>query len=119
MKKIHTFLTTYEVIDGYIKNETGKTPAEIKEAFLKALPEEVADEMDYVTSSEKTERFPVNSRVLVYTVPGGSEGFYLHMDALDLRTGIRQNILLAKTLEGKPVKIKQAEQILWNLVYEY
>jgi hypothetical protein len=81
------------------------TPASLREAWeniTTLMPTHLRDDLDYwaVTSTTDADTpWPIKARwIAVYVVPGGSEGYYLHVDAIVDDT--RQLLLLAKTLGG-------------------
>ena len=114
--------TTYEVTPEHrCVNEQGKTSreilnaikAEIDPALLECLDYDSADS-SYGSGSEPIyTRYIPGSRVIVYTVRGGSEGFYLHVDMIN--QGQIKNLILMKTLEG-PENIKKLERAVWDIV---
>lgn len=93
---------TYE---GYIINETAKTRGEVYQWMVSELRTNHADiwelfdyislDRDYVTDTEK-KAWPINDRIAVFYVRGGSEGFYFHIEAL--RDGRHELLILGKTL---------------------
>jgi hypothetical protein len=63
-------------------------------------------------------KWPLNRWVSVYVVTGGSEGTYLHVDAID-RDGTRQTLILGKTCAGGQATwmrcYESAARIAWRL----
>ncbi|MFA5186771.1 MAG: hypothetical protein WC551_09865 [Patescibacteria group bacterium] len=98
---------TYEVKDGFVINEQPKSLREVFDYILKKLPEYQVDigEYDYfhISSSEHESLWPLDARwIAVFVVQGGSEGFYVHVEAFMSNRPIICLIFLGKTLqEGK------------------
>lgn len=108
--------TEYDIEEGLIKNEKGRTFGQIRND-LRAMFFEEEQTWDYFTvdmlKTDKTWPLDVH-RVLVYTVPGGSEGFYLH---LDVKVGDAiENVVLVKFLGSAEDALKVQERI-WRRVF--
>jgi hypothetical protein len=112
-------LTTYEVKpDGYVVNEQGKTADQILAAIKAKLDASLLDCLDYDSAAScgvlDYVRYVPGSRTVVYTVRGGSEGWYLHVDMIV--KGQIKNLILMKTLDWKPEAIKRLERAVWDIV---
>lgn len=102
-----TFCTHYHVVDGYVRDETGKPVSEVfeyvKERLLKDYAtghEEYGGIIDEYFSCSADGLWPYRSRwIAVYAVTGGSEGHYVHVDSLDNEGG-RELLFLARTFRG-------------------
>jgi len=114
-KTVKDIFTTYDVVDGYIKNERGNSLDEIRQhviSELKKLPLPVEykdygttfnDLLDYFSLGtwqykDKNKTWPTDYRwIACYYVTGGSEGYYFHIDVLT-DDNKRELIFLGKTL---------------------
>jgi len=118
-KKREDLFTTYEVQpDGYVVNEQGKSADKILAAIKAKLDSSLLDCLDYDNAASQGVldyvRYVPGSRVVVYTVRGGSEGWYLHVDMIV--NGQIKNLILMKTLDWKPEAIKRLERAVWDIV---
>ncbi len=96
----------FNVIGGFCVNFRRKTVKEVLGELVKHLPSELMDQMDYfgIASAYEVQGkplFPEFHWIGVYYVTGGSEGYYLHVDAIGDQ-GDRNCVFVGKTLlEGK------------------
>jgi hypothetical protein len=111
----HDVFTTYDVIDGYVKNERGNPmqdilkhiKAELKKIISTTYTEEPItlyacldyfDEAQAPWLAPKHTTWPTEYHWLAcYYVTGGSEGYYFHVDLIDA-DGKREMLFLGKTL---------------------
>lgn len=106
-----TFCTRYHVVDRYVKDETGKPVSEVFAYVKEQLKnygeghEEYGGIIDEYFHSLAAQDdgpvlWPFKARwIAVYAVTGGSEGHYVHVDALE-NDEKRTNLFLAKTFRG-------------------
>lgn len=114
-----TLLTTYDVTDKHLCiNERGNPLPDIVERLRddldKRLPDwsEGSDYFNLYPFKEK-EVWPVDSRIAVFYVKGGSEGYYVHVEAQhDGRSDLE---FLGKTLREGEEGISWAEQMVCAL----
>ncbi len=111
LNRRETFCSRYHVVDGYVRDEVGKTVEDVF-AYVKAQlktyatgHEEYGGIIDeYLSNSERRPgTWPIRARwIAVYAVTGGSEGHYVHVDAIeDTETGRTcSGLFLAKTFRG-------------------
>jgi len=113
------FFTTYEVDERRIcHNVIGKPAKEIWESIVAKLDDEgriLLETLEYVSPSIHSYD-PQCWNVIVFTVRGASEGFYLHIG--QLREGVLEGLVLAKTLDGRPDRIKRLESMIWRIIDE-
>ena len=110
-KTVKDIFTTYDVIDGYIKNERGNSLEDIQQhviAELKKISSPIAegygiknlyDCLDYLSIMDYkgARSWPINYNwIACYYVTGGSEGYYFHVD--HILDGKSERLLLGKTL---------------------
>lgn len=114
--------TTYEVTPQHrCVNEQGKTSREILDSIKVKIDPALLECLDYDSadstydSSTVYTRYIPGSRVIVYTVRGGSEGYYLHVDMIQRSDGKLKNLILMKTLGGSE-DIKKLERAIWDIV---
>lgn len=113
---------TYEVVDGYVKNEQAKPVSQVYEYIKQKLPKYGVDlgEYDYFSigtevtyGDDKHSLWPCMDRIAVFAVEGGSEGYYIHVDAITADGA--HNIFLGKTLqegrEGRDHALKLANAL--------
>jgi len=113
----HDVFTTYDVVDGLVKNERGNPmkgilkhiKTELKKITSTTYTEEpisLCDCLDYfdqatsytAKGAKRRALWPVSYHWLVcYYVAGGSEGYYFHVDMIDA-DGKREMLFLGKTL---------------------
>jgi hypothetical protein len=114
----HDIFTTYDIIDGLVKNERGNPMQDIRQHIRNKLEAIVSktyteygatvlydclDYFDQATSytakgAKRRALWPVSYHWLVcYYVAGGSEGYYFHVDMIDA-DGKREMLFLGKTL---------------------
>jgi len=110
--------STWEVTHtGYCINDKPKTQTAVCEAvkiaYEKQYPE-LASHVEYFSTTDSDVRYghkpdiwPTNDRIAVFYVRGGSEGFYVHVEALNEG---HQCLMLIKTLLEAEDGIKWAEQ---------
>jgi len=102
--------STWDVThDGYCINDRAKSMSSVKAAVQLKLQEdypELYQALDYFSLdtdysySDKPDIFPINSRIAVFYVKGGSEGYYIHVEAMN--DGKFSTLILGKTLyEGE------------------
>ena len=98
--------STYEVEKGHIVNERGKcletVNKNIYEAFKRVYPE-LSDQVEYWSLSlyakVHDEPWPLDHRIAVFVIPGGSEGYYIHV--LGLNAERHRELILVKTLANQ------------------
>ena len=126
-EKRENLFTTYEVTpERYCVNTKGKDSYEILQGIQKQLDPALLECLDYANADSSFEndetvyrRYDVGCRrVIVYTVRGSNEGFYLHVDMV-LEGGVLRNLLLFKTLDWTPDNIKKLEAAVWKIVDEW
>lgn len=112
-KKADLF-TTYEVDQsGYCVNIKGKPAREILKGIEAKIDPTLLECLEYFKAMDTT--YDADSRrVIVYSVRGGSEGYYMHVDSVD-RDGKLSTLILAKTLGGA-AEIKDLERAIWDVV---
>lgn len=106
--------TTYDVVDGYCRDFKGKSADSILKAIEAKLDKSLFRSLEYITANEDVVFDPKCRRVIVYTVRGDSEGYYLHVDMVS-QDGKLKNLVLAKTC-GTSASIKELEQQIWEIV---
>ena len=113
-------LTTFDVTaTGRCFNERGNYLTEIIKEVKLRLDEkdpEVLKEADYfdINAGGKDNRWDPNTqRIAVFYVKGGSEGYYVHVEAF--YEGTRKLIFLAKTLREGEAGITWAEKMVCAL----
>lgn len=106
-----TPFSTYEVVEGYVKNEKPKTMQEVYEWVCKELKkhntepytvgpfEEYFSNMHRYNERHTRSHWPLDYHwIAVFAVTGGSEGHYVHVEAI---TGEKRELLfLGKTFRG-------------------
>jgi len=106
--------TTYEVTpERRCVNEKGKSAIQICNDIKSKVAPELLECLDYISPDDKAV-YISGARVIVYTVMGGSEGWYLHVDMI--HEGKIANLILMKTLDWKPDNIKLLERAVWDIV---
>jgi hypothetical protein len=99
----------YEVIDGFVRNETPKPVASVYRYCLHELQkyatdgEPLIDEYfsDIASREAPGALWPLHANwIAVFAVTGGSEGHYVHVEAIHSHTNTRQLLFLAKTFRG-------------------
>lgn len=110
--------TEYDIDEqGYVRNETDRLMGDVVDGLLAEIPQEIQDTWEYFSAMTRNQLFPRKRlwRVIVYTCPGGNEGWYVHVDAL-LRNGSCKALLVGKFLCG--VENAFALQTwLWGKIY--
>jgi hypothetical protein len=104
-----TPFSTYQVVDGLVRHEVGNPVSEVFRYCLHELQEYATDGEplidEYVSDIASREapgaRWPLHaSWIAVFAVTGGSEGHYVHVEALHSHSNTRQLLFLAKTFRG-------------------
>lgn len=97
----------------------GKPAAEIWDGIVQRLDAEgraLVGTFDYITPAVAHDYDPQGQRVIVYSVRGGSEGWYLHVG--QLRNGMFTGLILGKTLDARPDRLKRLERKIWDILDE-
>ena len=111
------FFTTYMVDSRQTCHDVrGKSAAEIWQQVVDRLDtegKEILDGLEYVSIAD--DDFDPNCRAwLLFTLRGGSEGFYTHLETI--RDGKLRKLVLLKTLDGRPSRIKTLESKIWTIL---
>lgn len=109
--------TRWTVKDGLCGNITGKTADEILAGLLAGLDDDgrtLLNGLEYCQANTGYDYDPKCWNVVVFTVRGGSEGWYLHIE--QVRDGKLRQLVLAKTLDSDPSDIKRLERLFWDIV---
>lgn len=99
-------------------NITGKTAREIWDGIIARLdPEglELLESLDYA-SVEPVLYVPSSWNVIIFTVRGGSEGWYTHIEMVKERH--LEKLVLLKTLDYQPERMKRLEEKIWSIVQD-
>lgn len=100
-------------------NITGKTAREVWDGIVSRLdPEglELLESLEYDSVAEFTTYDPTSWGVIIYTVRGGSEGWYTHVEMV--KSLKLEKLVLLKTLDYQPERMKRLEGMLWNIIQD-
>lgn len=90
----------HDVFNGYCYNFENRKARDVFKDVEQALRERGLYPDEYFSCELKNDAlWPEYRWLACYAVRGGSEGYYVHVDAIDSKTGSRQLILLGKTLQ--------------------
>lgn len=110
-------LTRWTVKDGLCSNITGKTADEVLAGLVGALDSDgraILGGLEYCQANTGYSYDPASWNIVVFTVRGGSEGWYLHVE--QVRDGKLRQLVLAKTLDSDPANIKRLERMFWDTI---